>query len=88
MTVATVGGDSGETLDGQTISRKEAEGLRRRFDVAPGSFAVILIGKDGGVKLRKTEPVKRQELYGLIDQMPMRIREARAARVACDSATP
>jgi hypothetical protein len=62
--------------------------LRRRFSVAPDKFAVLLIGKDGGVKLRKSEPVERREFYALIDRMPMRIQEARAAKAACDSATP
>jgi len=35
-------------------------------------FAVILIGKDGGEKLRSTSPVTLKNMYGLIDAMPMR----------------
>lgn len=33
---------------------------------------VILIGKDGGVKLRKKFIVEANEVFELIDQMPMR----------------
>lgn len=33
---------------------------------------VILIGKDGGVKLRKKFVVEATEIFELIDQMPMR----------------
>jgi len=38
-------------------------------------FEIILIGLDGGVKLRKTELLYDEELYGLIDSMPMRVQE-------------
>lgn len=35
-------------------------------------FEVILIGLDGGVKLRQTKMLTRQKLFTLIDGMPMR----------------
>ena len=38
-------------------------------------FLVVLIGKDGGVKGQWQNPVSYQEIYGIIDAMPMRIRE-------------
>jgi len=38
-------------------------------------FQVLLIGKDGGVKLRSSEPVSMKDLFGLIDSMPMRQQE-------------
>ena len=38
-----------------------------------GEFqGIILIGKDGGVKFRKKYLVKANEVFDLIDQMPMR----------------
>lgn len=40
-------------------------------------FEVILIGKDGGVKKRKTELITTEELFGIIDAMPMRQSEMR-----------
>lgn len=48
--------------------------LRRRF--APAGFAVLLIGKDGFVKLRRGAVVEPEELFALVDAMPMRRREA------------
>jgi hypothetical protein len=38
-------------------------------------FEIILIGLDGGVKLRTNELLIAEELFGRIDSMPMRIRE-------------
>ncbi len=55
----------------------KAEALRQQFSVKPEVFAVILIGKDGGEKLRQTKPVAPGELFDLIDSMPMRQREMR-----------
>jgi len=49
-----------------------AEAARRRFHVAPGDFAVILIGKDGGAKLRSDKPFSMEKLNETIDAMPMR----------------
>ncbi|WP_161597124.1 DUF4174 domain-containing protein [Dyadobacter flavalbus] len=39
------------------------------------AFTFILIGRDGGEKLRSNEMVKTNQLFGLIDAMPMRKRE-------------
>jgi len=42
-------------------------------NVTYGEFqGIILIGKDGGVKLRKTYIVEANEVFDLIDLMPMR----------------
>lgn len=51
---------------------KEMQKLRRET-----GFEVILIGKDGGVKKRKTELMTTEELFGIIDSMPMRRSEMR-----------
>ncbi|MFD0861548.1 DUF4174 domain-containing protein [Sungkyunkwania multivorans] len=58
---------------------------RRSWEVADTSnlkgfdsddqFNIRLIGLDGGTKLKKTEPLKKNELFQLIDTMPMRMRE-------------
>ena len=58
----------------------ETQGLQARYQVDPAIFTAILIGKDGGEKLRRDVPVSLPELYGLIDQMPMRKREMRQQR--------
>ena len=46
--------------------------LREKFGVNGDEFAVVLIGKDGTRKLHKTKPVGPDELFALIDSMPMR----------------
>lgn len=35
-------------------------------------FGIVLIGKDGGEKLRSIEPVSNEVIFALIDAMPMR----------------
>jgi hypothetical protein len=59
----------------QLLSEKSVQAIRKRFGVQAGPFQVLLIGKDGGVKLRSTEPVSMKDLFGLIDSMPMRQQE-------------
>ena len=41
-------------------------------------FEVVLIGKDGGVKLRSKTPVSLESLFARIDAMPMRLQEMRS----------
>ena len=48
--------------------------LRRRFG-GHGSFVAILVGKDGGEKLRSSAPLGRDALFPVIDAMPMRQQE-------------
>lgn len=40
-------------------------------------FGVYLVGKDGGIKRAQTHVLRTDELFGLIDSMPMRQREMR-----------
>ncbi|WP_332707968.1 DUF4174 domain-containing protein [Sphingomonas sp. PB4P5] len=46
--------------------------LRTRYRLAPTSFTAILIGKDGGEKLRSANPIAANVLEEIIDAMPMR----------------
>ena len=62
------------------LSEKAAEGIRSGFGVRSGRFQVLLIGKDGGVKLRSEQPVPVQDIFGLIDSMPMRRQEMDSKR--------
>lgn len=53
-----------------------AADLQSRFGVAPEDIVFILIGKDGGVKARwETPPSWEEDIFPLIDAMPMRQRE-------------
>ncbi|MGI4741852.1 MAG: DUF4174 domain-containing protein [Janthinobacterium lividum] len=40
-------------------------------------FAVVLIGKDGGVKRTEIQPLPPADLFDTVDKMPMRRQEAR-----------
>jgi hypothetical protein len=55
----------------------EQEALRKRFHVRPDAFAVILVGKDGGEKMRSDKPIPWETLESTIDAMPMRQTESR-----------
>ena len=57
------------------LSEKSVQDIRKRVRAQTGLFQVLLIGKDGGVKLRSSEPVSMKDLFGLIDSMPMRQQE-------------
>lgn len=51
-----------------------------RTKLRPRGFMLVLIGKDGGVKLRKPFPWDVRQLMRAIDSMPMRQREIRERR--------
>ena len=55
--------------------RSDHSDIRQHF--RPRGFAVLLIGKDGGVKLRKPFPWSAREISRAIDKMPMRQQELR-----------
>ena len=50
---------------------------RAQYGIAPDEFRVLLLGKDGGEKLRESTVLRLDRLYGTIDAMPMRRREMR-----------
>jgi hypothetical protein len=59
------------------LSSEAAEKLRRHFSVKLGQFTAILIGKDGGVKMVREHEADLQEIFDVIDSMPMRQQEMR-----------
>ncbi|WP_158025991.1 DUF4174 domain-containing protein [Pararhizobium arenae] len=50
----------------------DASAIRREAHMRDERFKVLLIGKDGDVKLRSDRIVGATEMFGLIDSMPMR----------------
>jgi hypothetical protein len=62
-------------VDRDASIEEEQRRLRERYGIAEEQFAVILIGKDGGEKLRRLEHVPIETVFALIDTMPMRRRE-------------
>lgn len=57
-------------------SQPDVRGLLRE-SLGIDGFHVLLIGKDGGVKLDVTEPISADALFETIDAMPMRQRETK-----------
>lgn len=49
-----------------------ARKLRQEAGIKGNTFQAVVIGKDGGVKLRSSDVVTDDKLFGLIDSMPMR----------------
>ena len=59
------------------LDRQQVDSIRNHFAVPIDTFSLILIGKDGGIKLKRDDQVDLSEVFGLIDSMPMRQREMR-----------
>ena len=62
-------------LDKERLTPDQALFLKKRLSVPPGRFTIILIGKDGGEKIRQESPVDLKEIFATIDAMPMRQQE-------------
>ncbi|MEL6924711.1 MAG: DUF4174 domain-containing protein [Bacteroidota bacterium] len=67
----------GTRLGKGEIAAATARQLRKYYGVDTGTFAVLLIGKDGGEKLRQSDILAPQRLFDTIDAMPMRRAEMR-----------
>jgi hypothetical protein len=64
-----------EVIGERAPSDLDGAALRAAFDPG-GAFAVVLVGKDGGVKLRDDRPISAELLFRAIDAMPMARDEA------------
>lgn len=64
-------------IDGKSDSRHTAESFRQQFSAKKGELTAILVGKDGGLKLRQKGSLDLGEIFSLIDTMPMRQQEMR-----------
>lgn len=70
--------ESGPSYMGKTrIEPRTAAILREKLAVPVGDFTCILIGKDGGVKLKQNAQIQLVDIFALIDAMPMRREEMR-----------
>ncbi len=72
-------GDSLKSNSDFTFSTDYIEQLRAKHTLGTKKDCYVLIGKDGGTKLRREQSkIDWKELFGTIDAMPMRIREMNA----------
>ena len=59
------------------LDQKKVDSIRRLFSVPQRSFRIILIGKDGGIKLKQDDQIDLETIFEFIDSMPMRKDEIR-----------
>lgn len=59
-----------------TKSIEPSDYLKRKISNEK-KFEVILVGLDGGIKLRQDQPATTDKIFSLIDSMPMRQHEMR-----------
>ncbi len=70
--------EQGESrINTAAVDRQTADSFRDRFGIAKNEFTLILVGKDGGVKLKRKGYVSLATVFELIDSMPMRQNEMR-----------
>lgn len=65
------------------VPARAATAIRQHFRVGDREFAVVLVGKDGGEKLRLHEIPDIDAIFDLIDGMPMRMAEMRERSGRC-----
>ena len=75
LLLVTLLDDSNSNAGTRSLTRDEVMAVRAELGIEGSDFAVLLIGKDGGVKLSQCEVAEMEAVYALIDGMPMRRRE-------------
>jgi hypothetical protein len=71
MVVIAVIGDEVRPVYGDATG-VDARKLRQQAGIKGNAFEAMLIGKDGGIKLRSSDVVTDGDMFGLIDRIPMR----------------
>jgi hypothetical protein len=59
-------------MGGDSAIKRTSEEVYFDYKSAKKSFELILIGLDGDEKMRRLELIRPEDLYALIDSMPMR----------------
>jgi hypothetical protein len=83
MVLGRIVTEGASTLDGHVVDTNQAQRLMSKFGISTDSLIVVLIGKDGGEKLRVADVPDLQAIYDVIDGMPMRARETSANPSGC-----
>lgn len=80
LVLRTAGREETRAAIGYTsLNRGSARALRQRFAPESNRLTVVLVGKDGQEKERWNRVVQPEEIFKLIDAMPMRQREMNEA---------
>jgi hypothetical protein len=66
------------------LSEADLQFLAKQLGISGSQFAAVLIGKDGGVKIKSARPIAPASLFHTVDQMPMRRQEMRRGIVDHD----
>jgi hypothetical protein len=72
LIVLSIFENHGITSTHQNLDFLTCKKLYDKFKISKDDFAVVLIGKDGGEKYRKNAILTNEELFAIIDAMPMR----------------
>jgi NADH dehydrogenase [ubiquinone] 1 alpha subcomplex assembly factor 1 len=75
LTIVTLLDDGTSMAGDRALSADEVAEARSAMRISADTFALKLVGKDGSVKLSRDEATSMQDIYALIDTMPMRARE-------------
>jgi hypothetical protein len=66
------------------LAAADKQFIMKKMGIQPSHFAAVLIGKDGGVKMKSAQPVAPATLFGTVDKMPMRKQEMQRGVVEKD----
>ncbi len=83
MVLGVLVADGTSTLGGNVVDTDQTQRLFSQYGIGPNGFSVVLIGKDGGEKLRVNDVPDLAAIYAVIDGMPMRGREMSAVPGRC-----
>lgn len=80
-------GNGNAVIDGDMLTNEDVSFLRDELEVGAYSELLVLVGKDGRVKLRAHMPLNANDLLRLVDAMPMRrIEKATRPSMSCSAA--
>ncbi|MDH4439097.1 MAG: DUF4174 domain-containing protein [Rhizobium sp.] len=71
MVVVSVSKERATAVYGN-VPALDPDSVRKDAGIEDGGFQVVLVGKDGGIKLRSENVIGDVEMFDFIDQMPMR----------------
>jgi len=66
--------------DNEVIQFEDVKRSYQELQINKDQFSILLIGKDGGVKMNAQHYVQTDDILNIIDQMPMRKHEMRKKR--------